>query len=119
MKQLAVAFEAHQARLDAAIAQAAPGESRDHLSKLKSLLTDTYKQFVAESEKNKQALAEATRSMKEAIQTSQAKVEEMIRNAPKPKPRPAKRGIVHDPLLEEKLQLALQTPFGNRVQQPQ
>jgi len=116
MKDLAAAIEAQQARLAAAEAQAPPGAFRDQLGQTRTLLSQTFQQFKEAAEKHTQDLAAARKSAREAVEKAEAKAAELLKNAPKPKPRRVKPGLVHDPHLEEKLQLALRTPFGNRGQ---
>ena len=116
MQQLAAAFESYQARLAAAVAQTPPGPLRDHLSKSQELLARTYQEFQAAAGKHNHDLAAAARSAQEALAKAEADSAEAMRNQPRPKPRPVKPGLVHDPHLEEKLQVALRTPFGNRNQ---
>jgi hypothetical protein len=116
MKQLADAMEANKARMAAALASAPPGEHRDTLLKLHGLLRDTHGQLEAAVQKLNQDVAAAIQSGQQAAKQAEAKAAERLANAPRPKPRPAPRGPVADPHLEEKLQLALRTPFGNRGQ---
>lgn len=114
LEQLNTAMEAHQKRLTAAIARAAPGPLREQLLQSQQLLAQTHKDLIAATEQHNQELAAAVQSAKDASEKAKVKAEELIQNAPKPRPRPPKAGPVADPHLEEKLQLALRTPFGNR-----
>jgi hypothetical protein len=116
MKQLAGAMEANKARVVAALARMPPGEHRDTLLQMHGLLRDTHGQLEAAVQKLNQDVAAAIRSGQEAAKRAEAKAAERVANAPRPKPRPAPRGPVADPHLEEKLLLALRTPFGNRGQ---
>jgi hypothetical protein len=116
MKRLADAMEAHKVRMAAALESAPPGEHRDALLKLHGMLLDSHGQLEAAVQKLNQDVAAAVHAGQEAAKQAQAKAAEQLARAARPRPRPAPRGPVADPHLEEKLQLALRTPFGNRAQ---
>jgi hypothetical protein len=118
LKELSEAIEAQQARLAAAEAKAPPGAMRDQIGQTRAMLSRALKDLLDAAEKHNQDLAAARKTVQESVQKAEAKAAEKRQNRPVPKPRRVKPGLVHDPHLEEKLQLALRTPFGNRGQAP-
>jgi hypothetical protein len=80
----------------------------EHLTSLFGKLPDVVKEHNAQIKKT---VDDATAS----INANRAKLAEIIKNRPQPRPRIPRPKVVADPLLEEKLQLALHSRFGNRT----
>src|SRR5262245_11629281 len=116
LDQLATLFEQYQKGLLSRIAAAQPGDpTAEQLGKLHAMLTDSFPGLMAGSKEHNQRVGTAFKQAEATLNDCHAKLAEKLKNRPKPRPRVKKPKVVADPYLEEKLQLALHTPFGNRT----
>jgi hypothetical protein len=117
MQDLAAAFERYQVRMQAAQAGATDAV-REQLRSLNEKLSGAMKELVSGVDAHNQRVADALRSGQDALKKAEAQAAELLKNAPKPKPIVVKPDRLIDPNLEEKLQRALLSEFGNRKPLP-
>ncbi len=114
LAELTTVFERYQTHVAKVIADLPPGEHQADAAKLLASMQESLAQLQSGAAEHNQKLAAAVAGAKQAMESAKAKAAEMQQNIPMPKPRKPRPGKVIDPLLEEKLQLALASPFGNR-----
>lgn len=85
------------------------------LKRIHEQLTTLFGKIPDAVKEHKEQIKKTVEDATASINANRAKLAEIIKNRPQPKPRVQRPKVVVDPLLEEKLQLALHSRFGNRT----